>query len=1024
MIPVSLTLQGLYSYQDKQTIDFTRLTSAHLFGIFGTVGSGKSSVLEAITFAIYGKTDRLNLSGDNRNYNMMNLKSDELLIDFIFETGKDQTAYRAVVKGKRNKKRFEDVKKLDRMAYQKKNNEWIPFEPSELEGAIGLSYENFKRTIIIPQGQFQEFLQLGNKDRTQMMKELFGLEKFEFYYKIAALESVNNEKRQNIEGKLQQLGAVDRELVKQYESQQQHLQNELLMQNEKLVKLQHDEQQWQQLAGLQKNYHDALKVSKDLEEQVPGYTELETKVKQYEQCVVGFKHLIEAHEAAVKKAEARKKQIERDTAQIKLMSNEIESAEKSLQALKPDYDKRETLKKKADELQILIKINTLSRQVENEQLRLENGDRALHEKDAAMLEARESKKTLDEKLKKLKLSVSDMGELANAKAWHAHQQSLDKQKKESDAELVKILSEANLCQEEFQKIIVESDLLPSVADIEAAISRLGIMQENNAQTQKKLDDERARLQVKAELQKYARDLTEGNPCPLCGSMHHPGKYHDGEIDRELQKLTIQKSTNDNEAEKLRSLIEKLKEVQNRLRYNQQQAENMKRKQQVLHDELEQHKSKFNWPQFADYQQLEVVFSNALKLQKEVNNSEADLEKVASNIERMTAEKERYQLEIDKIRSRLTENRSVLKTLAEQLRIVSPTDYQNKATDYIEHEKEQLLQKYDRVERQYDELNQKNNALQQKRSVLSGALDANQKELTTEIENIEVLSEQQSKQLEKSAFESIPKVKAILLQALDVEVEKKRIVAFNEKRREWMNRTSDLQKQLQGREYIAEKHEIVKAEIQALSTETGRMNRELGRIGELLKKLKSDIEKQKELRTQLDALELRGENIKTLKSLFKASGFVNYISSVYLQNLCNAANDRFFKLTRQKLSLEITDENNFIVRDYLNGGKTRNVKTLSGGQTFQAALSLALALADNIQKITESNQNFFFLDEGFGSLDKESLDVVFDTLKSLRNENRVVGVISHVEEMQQEIDIHLRIENDEKSGSLIRRSWEM
>jgi exonuclease SbcC len=161
----------------------------------------------------------------------------------------------------------------------------------------------------------------------------------------------------------------------------------------------------------------------------------------------------------------------------------------------------------------------------------------------------------------------------------------------------------------------------------------------------------------------------------------------------------------------------------------------------------------------------------------------------------------------------------------------------------------------------------------------------------------------------------------------------------------------------------------------------------------------------------------------MKSLFKASGFVNYISTVYLQNLCNAANDRFFRLTRQKLSLEITADNNFQVRDFMNDGKVRSVKTLSGGQTFQASLSLALSLADNIQQITRSNQNFFFLDEGFGSLDKESLDVVFDTLKTLRRENRIVGVISHVEEMQQEIEAHLRIENDTERGSLIRRSWE-
>ena len=82
MIPIQLTIQGLYSYQKKQTIDFTQLTAANLFGIFGSVGSGKSSILEAITFALYGRTDRLNLSGDNRNYNMMNLKSNELLNRF------------------------------------------------------------------------------------------------------------------------------------------------------------------------------------------------------------------------------------------------------------------------------------------------------------------------------------------------------------------------------------------------------------------------------------------------------------------------------------------------------------------------------------------------------------------------------------------------------------------------------------------------------------------------------------------------------------------------------------------------------------------------------------------------------------------------------------------------------------------------------------------------------------------------------------------------------------------------------
>ncbi len=129
------------------------------------------------------------------------------------------------------------------------------------------------------------------------------------------------------------------------------------------------------------------------------------------------------------------------------------------------------------------------------------------------------------------------------------------------------------------------------------------------------------------------------------------------------------------------------------------------------------------------------------------------------------------------------------------------------------------------------------------------------------------------------------------------------------------------------------------------------------------------------------------------------------------------------MTQNKLSLQLNENNDFEVQDALNGGKTRLLKTLSGGQTFQAALCLALSLAENVKTLNQSEQSFFFLDEGFGTLDRDSLRVVFDTLKSLREENRIVGVISHVEEMQQEIEVALLVENDVEKGSLVKASWE-
>ena len=451
MIPIQLTIQGLYSYQKKQTIDFTKLTAANLFGIFGSVGSGKSSILEAITFGLYGNTDRLN-QRDNRNYNMMNLKSSELLIDFTFETGKTQTAYRAVVKGKRNSKRFEDVKALERTAYQKTDGNWIPIETSTLENAIGLSYENFKRTIIIPQGQFQEFLQLGNKDRTQMLKELFNLEKFELFYKVVSLESKNNEQKQNIQGQLQQLGEIDPEQIKTYNEQLEKLNAELIEWNEKLKIKQLQETKWKQIKELAEKLNIAKVALENLQKQQPEMLKLEKNIQQYEQCVAKFKNILDVLETSNNKIIQKTAQINTDTIKLEKEQAEIKTREAELNKIKPAYEGRETLKQKAEELELITKIKELKKSIETEVERIENGNKHLQKTDELVNKLKSGNENLSKEIKTIKKKLPDLSLLSNVKTWFVEKINLDKQNLEIREEIKKFQIEEINIKAEIQQI--------------------------------------------------------------------------------------------------------------------------------------------------------------------------------------------------------------------------------------------------------------------------------------------------------------------------------------------------------------------------------------------------------------------------------------------------------------------------------------------------------------------------------------------------------------------------------------------
>ncbi|NEW05194.1 SMC family ATPase [Paenibacillus sp. SYP-B3998] len=158
-----------------------------------------------------------------------------------------------------------------------------------------------------------------------------------------------------------------------------------------------------------------------------------------------------------------------------------------------------------------------------------------------------------------------------------------------------------------------------------------------------------------------------------------------------------------------------------------------------------------------------------------------------------------------------------------------------------------------------------------------------------------------------------------------------------------------------------------------------------------------------------------ERLGKLQAVLKANAFVEYLAEEQLMQVSRAASERLGELTRRRYAIEVDSGGGFVIRDDANGGVKRPVSTLSGGETFLTSLALALALSAQIQLKGEYPLEFFFLDEGFGTLDQELLDMVIGALEKLHMDRLAVGVISHVPELRARLPRKLLVHPAEPSG---------
>ncbi|MDO5655983.1 MAG: SMC family ATPase [Flavobacteriaceae bacterium] len=1010
MIPLKLTIEGLYSYQERQTIDFTQLTDAGLFGVFGAVGSGKSSILEAITFALFGETERMN-NRDKRSYNMMNLKSSKSSIEFDFVNFENRT-FRIIRDFRRNRNKFEDVKPQTSTFYENINGNFIPLDHTDAAKIINLSYTNFKRTIIIPQGQFKEFIELGATDRTRMMKEIYPeLGKFDLYDKTSKLYNKNKSELDVLAGTLASFEGIDQENIKILEYD--------LVEEQKSLKTLEDilkpiAEQFNKLKTLKTDFEDLEKKKEEFnskQDQKKEIDYLAKEVQEYERIYQLFfqkfvdrkrigkdlKDLTEKHKVEVEK--------------FQNLKAKLDSINKKSDELKDRFENLPAKRKEESDIQQIIAIKNLQ---EEEKSLNSKKEEILKKKPSLSVkkgELERAVKTLSDEIDVLNKKILDPELLQKVSDWYS-----DKEKFQGNLQKEKEAKESHT--KEINRQNRELELL----GIEPFVEEINFDGEKEKlQTRRTtLELKKSNLDLRKQLSKYAEHLHNGEACPLCGSEEHPKIIEIEDLTEESKSLDSEFNNLKNDEEKLAALEKKTVQIFRERKFFQEQLKIANEKYNSINTDLVNHNKTFIWKGFDATDKASFFTARDLsnKNQKEITDRREIIRKNEDEIKEIDIKLNAIKNEIQNIDVELARKNGQIVQNRQEIKLLNFDDFELIQNELLQESLNLLKSENDQLDKDWNELVTSKNDIQPKISASNAKKESLKADLEKSEGEIDSVQKSINQLISENQIENEDFIVAILTKNLNVFSINEKIQNFNLAYSVLKSSIESLEIKLKGLSFKEEdfsdteaKFGMANQNVEDKKTAVIQKESELNRQKGELEKMKVHLEKKK-------ALETRAENLSKMLNLFKGAGFVEYVSSIYLGNLCDNANERFHKMTRNQLSLRVNENNDFEIVDYLNDGRSRSVKTLSGGQSFQVSLSLALALAESVQSHAKADRNFFFIDEGFGTQDQESVNIVFETLMNLQKENRIVGIISHVEELKEKIPVSLSVTKDTERGSLI------
>lgn len=393
------------------------------------------------------------------------------------------------------------------------------------------------------------------------------------------------------------------------------------------------------------------------------------------------------------------------------------------------------------------------------------------------------------------------------------------------------------------------------------------------------------------------------------------------------------------------------------------------------------------------------------LRAEYDRRKREREELAKERLALEKRKSRYDIHLNALQTLSTE----YKRLSERMRELKTRFEGKELPERIE----------ERLRRKRDEKREHDTRLRSAEETFANAnlaLTAAQERLNASKEAQRGAEERLLTALEAGGFEAADEARTLLTEYGNAQDAKRRVEEYKEVYAAVRSRLRELSALGEAR--------VTQEQLNTIREELSEGERRLKSLSEDLAvkrvaygRAQAQLEEKKKLEAALQALQVECERYERLKKLLEGNKFMEFVAEEYLQTVAGNASKRLLSLTGGRYFLKYAG--GFVVGDNFDGGNTRAVATLSGGETFLVSLSLAVALSAEICARSLRPIEFFFLDEGFGTLDEKLVDVVMDSLEKLKGEHLTVGIISHVEELKHRIDRKLTvIKATEKRGSQI------